>query len=318
MIRTAAVIFASLMAVTAFAQSTIIDLDDFLDPRATGGRPVFLSCLVVGGASNMNDAFSPLGKNFGFLHLANSFYWRSLQFDYKRSQMDAGDDQSAAVYRFTSVNATPIVVAGGARFPSGVGPAQNATPKSKDALGAALYWPVGGGGIPVMLRTRLTVTRQPIETDLQFESAGNAGSRNVSTQRLFGGERTFALDTDTWLPIAGHDVYGSLAVSETKTTGTLADRKERALAYTSRFPSVSLNKFKILIRPTLTVGGISNRGGSAVNLFNPAVEIFRPFPRTGANLHVIYSPQWVAGGGHWSAAHQVAVLIDRALFVKVF
>lgn len=66
------------------------------------------------------------------------------------------------------------------------------------------------------------------------------------------------------------------------------------------------------------VGGISNRGGSAVNLFNPSIEFFRPFPRTGANLHVIYSPQWVAGGERWKTTHQVAVLIDRALFVRVF
>ena len=165
-----------------------------------------------------------------------------------------------------------------------------------------------------MLRSRVTYATQPIETELVTVTPNNT----TTNQRVSGSERTFALDTDTWFRIAGHDVFGSLAVSETKTTGTLGDRKERALTYTNRFSALSLNKAKILIRPTLTVGGITNRGGSAVNLFNPAIEIFRPFPRTGANLHVIYSPQWVAVGERWKTTHQVAVLIDRALFVKVF
>lgn len=55
-----------------------------------------------------------------------------------------------------------------------------------------------------------------------------------------------------------------------------------------------------------------------MNLVNPAIEIFRPFAGTGANLHVIYSPQWVGEGDRWRTTHQVAVLIDRALFVKMF
>ena len=115
-------------------------------------------------------------------------------------------------------------------------------------------------------------------------------------------------------------MFGSLEFSETRTktnTETLGDRKVRALTYTNRFPSISFDRARILLRPTLTVGGISNRGGSAVNLVSPAVEIFRPFPRSGTNLHLIYSPQWMAGGGRWSTTHQVALFIDGAVFVKV-
>ncbi|HXH41834.1 MAG TPA: hypothetical protein VNN08_24635, partial [Thermoanaerobaculia bacterium] len=100
--------------------------------------------------------------------------------------------------------------------------------------------------------------------------------------------------------------------------GTLANRDERALTYTNRFPSFSYDRAKVLIRPTLTVGGISNRGGSAVNLVSPAIEIFRPFLHSGANLHVIWGPQWAANGGGWKVTNQVLLLVDRALFVKVF
>lgn len=313
MIRAAAVFFAFLAAVTASAQRPLFDPDDFLNPRETGGRPVLISRLVIGAASNMSgDGFRPLGENVGYVHLATSFSWRSVQFDYKRSQMKA-EDGDAAVWDCQR-NADNRCL----QQPRIVTQTRNATPQSKDTVHAAWYWPIGGGrgggGIPVMLRSRVTYTTQRIESVTVEEFQPQAAS---------GRERTVALDTDTWFRIAGHDVFGSLAYSETKTTTNTAerrgDREERALTYTNRFPSLSFNRAKILIRPTLTVGGISNRGGPAVNLLNPAIEIFRPFPRTGANLHVIYSPQWVvADGERWKTTHQVAVLIDRALFVKVF
>lgn len=304
--RTAAVVVALLIAVTASAQRPLFDPDDFLDPRATGGRPVLISRLVVGAASNMNgDGFRPLGENIGYVHLATSFSWRSVQFDYKRTQLKAEDGEAAVwVREYDTSQKLSYQLK------------RSATPKSKDTLHAAWYWPVGARkGIPVMLRSRVTFATQPLETEVDNPALG----RNRS-----GRQRTFALDTDTWFRIAGRDVFGSLAVSETKTSGppldpnTVANRPVRALAYTNRFPALSLDRAKILIRPTLTVGGISDRGGAAVNVVNPAIEVFRPFVRSGANLHVIWSPQWTANGDAWEVRHQVAVLIDRALFVKVF
>lgn len=317
MIRKAAILVALLTAVTASAQRPLFDPEDFVDPRATGGRPVFISRLVIGAASNMNgDGFRALGENVGYVHLANSFSWRSVQFDYKRSQLKAEDGEAA----LWEVERQPDLL---------ISPppqqelehqrqTRTATPRSKDTLNAALYWPVPvGAGIPVMLRSRITFTTQPIDTEI---------SDGQETERISGNERTFAFDTDTWFRVAGRNVFGSLAVSETKTTGTLADRKERAVSYTSRFPSLALDRAKILIRPTLTVGGISNRGGSAVNLVNPAIEIFRPFLSTGANLHVIYSPQWInetsplseIENARWGTKHQVAVYLDYPIFAKVF
>ncbi|HEV7923320.1 MAG TPA: hypothetical protein VGR02_21260 [Thermoanaerobaculia bacterium] len=312
MIRAAAVLFALLTALTASAQRPLFDPDDFLDPRERGGRPVLISRLVVGAGSNLSgDGFRPLGENIGYVHLANSFSWRSVQFDYKRTQMKAEDGEAARwEYRNKPRQGNLLPLSR----------TRDATSKSKDTLHAAWYWPVpAGGGIPVMLRSRVTFATQPIETEVFVATLG--------TRHASGRERTFAIDTDTWFRIAGHDFFGSLAVSGTKTRTNAntngifvdtGDRDERALTYTNRFPALALNRARILVRPTLTVGGISNRGGSAVNLVNPAIEIFHPFARSGANLHIIYSPQWAADGERWKTTHQVAVLVDRALFVKVF
>jgi hypothetical protein len=339
MIRAAAVLIALLTTVAASAQWPLFDPNEFLDPRETDGRPVFISRIVIGGASNMSgDGFRPLGENVGYVHLANSFYWRSFEFDYKRSQLQAEDGESA-VWELTSrrndILLSPVIPSlpierGVVELPNGVLARQTrkATPKSKDTFNAAWYWPVSAGrGIPVMLRSRVTYTTQTIDTDLVSDEENDEEDPLVT--RVQGRERTIAIDTDTWFRIAGRDVFGSLSFSETKTTTnigehltlgdhTLGERKERALTYTNRFPSIPINRAKILIRPTLAVGGISNRGGSAVNLVNPAIEIFRPFLGSGANLHVIYSPQWTDDGEKWRTTHQVGVFIDRALFVKVF
>ena len=313
MIRIAIVTVALFTAITASAQRPLFDPDDFLDPRETGGRPVLISRIVVGAASNMNgDGFRPLGDDLRYVHLANSFSWKSVQFDYKRSEMRAEDGEAAQWERefqlegqFVSFRQT-----------------RNATPKSKDTLNAAWYWPVpGGGGVPIMLRSRVTFSTQKIET---FVEGGPIPDTQTSNR-----ERTFALDTDTWFRIAGHDIFGSLAYSQTKTSGpptnpntvqseARSNPDVRILTYTNRFPAFSDDRAKIVVRPTLTIGGISDRGGRSLNLVNPAIEIFRPFVSSGANLHVIWSPQWVATGNDWKMTHQVAVLVDRALFVKVF
>lgn len=310
MTRTAAILVALLTAATALAQRPLFDPDDYLDPRETGGRPAFVSRVIIGGASNMNgDGFRPLGEHTGYVYLANNFYWRFVQFDYKHSETRAEGGEAAQWQLPRGEEDEPD-------FDPATVSLRNATPKSKDTLQAGWYWPVpSGGGIPVMLRSRLTYTTQSIDNDV-ISFGGNV-------ERVSATERTYSFDTDTWFRIAGHDVFGSLAVSGTKTKGIPSniggDRNVRALTYTNRFPSFSYDRARILFRPTLTVGGISNRGGSAVNLVNPAIEIFRPFIRSGANLHVVYSPQWAVGEDErWQTTHQIAVYVDRALFVKVF
>lgn len=313
MIRAALLILALLPAATALAQRSLSDPDDYLDPRETEGRPVLISRIVIGGASNMSgDGFRPLGDLTGYVHLTTHFYWRSMQFDYKRSEMRA-DDAEAAQW---VARDTP----GGVRLPDDYVQTSDATPKSKDTLHAAWYWPVpAGGGIPVMLRSRLTYSTQTIDNEFHVPDFSlSKGLPQDEIVQISATERTLVFDTDTWFRIRDRDVFGSLAFSRTKTTGEVGARNERALTYTNRFPALSYDRASILFRPTLTVGGISNRAGGAVNLVNPAIEIFRPFLRSGTNLHVIYSPQWTRNEGGGKTTHQVAVFIDRALFVKRF
>ncbi|HXH37848.1 MAG TPA: hypothetical protein VNN08_04430, partial [Thermoanaerobaculia bacterium] len=193
MIRAAAVILTFLTVVAASAQQPLFDPDDFLDLRTTGGQPVLISRLVTGAGTDMTDSFRPLGEHVGYLHLANSFYWQSLQFDYNRSELRAEGGEAAQ---------WQSIAQGEER---GLQQTRNATPKSKDTLHAAWYWPIPGqGGVPVMLRSRVTFAAQPVETTLS--------SFNGVTH-MSGRERTFAIDTDTWFRVAGHDVFGSLALS---------------------------------------------------------------------------------------------------------
>ena len=103
-----------------------------------------------------------------------------MQFDYKRSELRA-EDGEAARWESISNNSGNY----------GLQLTRNATPKSKDTLQAAWYWPVpGGGGIPVTLRSRVTFATQPIETYVVNPLTG-------VTYRS-GRELTFAIDTDTW------------------------------------------------------------------------------------------------------------------------
>ena len=45
----------------------------------------------------------------------------------------------------------------------------------------------------------------------------------------------------------------------------------------------------MLTRATLTAGGVSNRGGTALNVVNPALEAFWHSQATRMNLHLIWS-----------------------------
>jgi hypothetical protein len=85
----------------------------------------------------------------------------------------------------------------------------------------------------------------------------------------------------------------------------------------SRFPGIAFHD--VLLRATLTVGGVSNRGGTALNVVNPAFEAFLHEPKTRANLHLVWSPQSTnSGNGGWETHHQIAIFVDRALYVHLF
>jgi hypothetical protein len=288
-------------------QRPIFDPDDFVDPRQHEGG-VFISRLVLGGASDFVDDYRPVHHDATFALFTNSLYWSNFQFDYKRSEVRGGSAPSVLECRCPN----PIY------FPTpplpGSTPAPP-TPGSKDTLQLAWYGPGPFPGRaaepPVMLRYRLTVSRQPIDTVIRAFATGEVVSR------MSGREQSVGLDADTYVPIGRHDIYGSLLYARTVRSGTTDNRSQSEFAYMSRFPGIAFHD--VLLRATLTVGGVSNRGGTALNVVNPAFEAFLHEPKTRANLHLVWSPQSTnSGNGGWETHHQIAIFVDRALYVHLF
>ncbi|HXA19195.1 MAG TPA: hypothetical protein VN380_19555 [Thermoanaerobaculia bacterium] len=301
----APVLFILFIARSAAAQQRpIFDPDDFVDARQHGGA-VFISSLVLGGVSGFVNDYRPLHQNAAVVSLANSLYWGHIQLDYKISDM-SGKNNPANV---CGCAGNPIY------FP---------TPPSADSIPAASppglkhttqvagYYAVGGGPAepPVMLRFRLSASWQAINTDVTSIATGE-------TSRLSGRERSIGLDADTYFRIRGHDVWGSLIYARTVRTGTTDDRSQNELAYMSRFPGRALGP--ILVRATLTVGGVTGRGASGLNIVNPAFEAFWHSRRANVNLHLVWSPLAARSGADgWQNFHQIAFFVDRALYVKLF
>lgn len=300
---------AAVLALTATAalaqQRPIFDPDDFVDPR-TRGAALFVSHLVLGGGANLVDDYRPLRENGPFLEVANSFYWSGFQIDHKHSRAYVGGAPPVAVCPCQP----PLY------FPTAPGP--DATPaappqSSKETFQFARYlaWPHSGDS-PVMLRYRLTLSRQRIDTDVKFLGT------DVVASRLHGHEQTFGLDAETHVRIAGRDVWGSVVYSRNTRSGTADDRAQNEIAYTSRFPAVAIHDV-LFLRPQFTVGGVSGRGAAGVNVVNPRLDVSWYHNATAANFHLVYSPLATrSGAGGWETHHQIALFADRALFVKMF
>jgi hypothetical protein len=295
-----------LMAASSAAQQhPNFDPDDFVDPRQHD-EPAFVSRLIAGGTSGNVDNYRFSHRDIGFLYLANSLYFGPLQFDYK-------------LRKVTGTN-SPVSVCGCAGHPI-----YFPTPPSGDSIPAApppsglkqtaqfaVYHAVNGGPAepPVMLRYRLSWNWEPIETKVTAIATGE-------TSRLAGRERSLGFDADTYFQIGGHDVWGSLLYARTVRTGTTDNRSQNALAYTSRFPARAVGP--LLVRATLTLGGVTGRGASGLNIVNPAVEAFWHHSGTDMNVHLVWSPLAARSGAEgWQTHHQIALFVDRALYVKLF
>jgi hypothetical protein len=304
-------VFIAMLVLVASAataqQRPIFDPDDFVDPRVRGGA-FFVSRLVAGGAADFVDDYRPVDHSATFVHLANSLYWRRFEFDYKHSEVRAGGPLQRQV-----CPCNPPVY-----FPTEqVGAPPPAPPQgSKETLQFGWYHTSGGGEgeLPVMLRYRLTYSRQDIDTDLTFLNTDHPAGR------LSGHEQTFGLEAETHFRIASRDVWGSLHYAHTASSGTTHDRVQNEIAYMSRFRGMAFRRLpQLLLRATLTVGGVSGRGGTGLNLVNPAFEALWYDHKTRANIHLVWSPQSMRSGvGGWNTQHQIALFVDRALYVKVF
>jgi hypothetical protein len=288
----------------AAQQRPIFDPDDFLDPREREGT-FFVSRLVAGGARSYIDDFRPASEDVAFLHVTNSVYWKGVQFDYKHSEVFAENGPPDVILCGCSGRDNPIY------FPTP--PPGDATPNPpppgpKDTLqfGHYLSWGRSADGVPVTLRYRLTYSHQKIERDVVSAATGE-------TSRLSGKEQSFGFETDTRFRIAGRDLFGSLIVSRSVRSGTPEDRSQTSIVHVSRFPAVAWKR--VLFRATLTAGGVSGRGSTALNVVHPAFEAFWHDHYTRANFHLIYSPQTLRSGtGGWNMTHQIAVFVDRVLF----
>jgi hypothetical protein len=294
------------IAITVSAQQRpIFDPDDFLDPRQHSG--VFTSRLVLGAASNFVDDYRPLGQDAGFIHVTNSLYWKRYELDYKHSEV-RGADKPLDVFR---CGCNPPIY-----FPTP--PPGDATPAatrpgSKDTVQLGWYHDVSGGaGEPrIMLRYRLTLSYQHLETVIR------SGTTRQIVERRSGRDQSIGLDADTHFRIRGHDIWGSVVYARTVRSGTIDDRKQQELTYTSRFPAREVGP--VLVRALFTVGGVTGRGASGLNVVNPAFEAFWHDHTTQANVHLVWSPQSTrSGAAGWETHNQVAIFVDRALWVGLF
>src|SRR5205807_7859711 len=111
-----------------------------------------------------------------------------------------------------------------------------------------------GAEAPPMLRYRLSWTWQPISTTVRFLDTPEVAAR------FSGKEQTFAADADVYFHLSSHAIRGSLFLTRTISSGTVADRNQTALTWMNRFPPLLYRG--VFFRATLAVGGVSGRGGA--------------------------------------------------------
>lgn len=285
------------LALSARAQQRpVYEPDDYVDPNLHKGA-VLISRVVGGAVANAVDDYRPLHDDLAFLQLASDVYWSRYQFGWKHTGMHARSDLPRA---FVCNCASPVY------FPTP--PLASEVPAappagSRDLLQLAWY--------PSKLRYRLTWTWQPIDRTIRSAATGEV------VARLHGREQSLGIDGDTHIRIAGRDLFGLVTYARRIRYGTINDRKQQELAYTHRFRARAAGT--VLFFPTLTAGNVSNRGGTAINLVNPQLEVSWLEPHTNANLHLVYSPQLLnSGADGWRLHHQVALFFDRALLVRLF
>lgn len=291
------------VAASAAAQpDPIFDPDDSVDPRQLSG-PVFISRLVAGGAVNAIDAHRPLDQNTAFLHLANSVYWNRFQLDYKHSEV-FGEQP-----RWQTCGCSPPIY-----FPTP--PSSDSTPNApppgrKETVQFGWYRETKtlSNGTPIMLRYRLSWSVQPIDTEVTSFVTGETAAR------FSGREQSFGLDADTHIRIRGRDVWGSLSYARTRRSGTLEDRGQNEFEYTNRFPAIPYKNLHL--RATVTVGAVSGRGASGINVLSSAFEGLWYHRRSSASLHVVWNPQLTRSGEKgWTTTSQLAVFVDRKVYLR--
>jgi hypothetical protein len=300
-------VYASIAMSAAAQQQLIGDPDDAVDPRQHD-HSLFISRLMLGAGTNLTDDYRPLRNGGGFLLLTNSLYWKQIQFDYKYSSKVLDNNEKIELQRCGCQAAI--------EFPTP--PSATSTPlappqTTKNTLQFGFYYSVPGRASepPVMLRVRLTGSRQTFATVIR------AFPTNEITERRSGREQSFGLNADTYFHVGRHDVWGEVFYARTTQSGTTNNRSQSDFAYTNRFPAIVAGP--VLLRAMLTIGAVSNRGASGVNIVNPAFEAFWHLQSSRANIHLVWSPQSLRSGtAGWETHQQIALYVDRALYVHLF
>jgi hypothetical protein len=252
------------------------------------------------------DDYRPLGKDAGLIHFTNNFYWNNWQFNYKHSEV-RGENKAPDPVR---CGCNPPLY-----FPTP--PPPDATPAapqpgSRDTVEVGFYRQqlVGAADPPIALRTRLRYSREKLTTDIRSFTTGK-----IVEQRS-GRDQSIGLDADTHWVIRGYHVWGTLLYAHTSTTGMIVNRTQQEFGYTWRPPGTSFGR--VLGRATVTLAGVTNRGGTGLNVVNPAFEAFWHDHVTRANVHLIWSPLTMRDGSkRWQTRNQIALVVDRALVVKL-
>ena len=285
-------------ATSAAAQiRPIFDPDDFVDPRERRGS-LLISRLVIGATRDSIDDYRPLHQDARVFHLANAFYWSNFQVDWKHSEVrgEHGNDVEVCPCQ------PPVYF-----------PPISPLPERMDALQFAWYRSTAGppASPRVMLRYRVTISQSEVRTRATYLDTGHFAGE------LHGHDRSIGIDADTYVHIGEHEFFGTLLVAHSRRTGTVKDESRNEATYVSRFPGWRFRK--VFVRATVAVGGVSGGHTQAINIVNPALEAFVHDWSTKANVRLIWSPIALRGGRQgWSTQHQVALTVDRALFVKLF
>ncbi|HYK05925.1 MAG TPA: hypothetical protein VE974_29550 [Thermoanaerobaculia bacterium] len=292
-----------LAALAAEGQRPIFEPDDFIDPAMLTG-PLFISRLVAGGAWNPTDRFRPLADDAGLVVLTNSLYVKQFQFDYKHAEF-IGVEESQTLRRCDCPDPvyfpTPPPAGATPRGPSG---------ERSETLQLAFYRTATRR--PITLRYRLAWTRREIDTTVLSPATGDV------LEHHSGHDQSFTLDADTHFSLFGRDVWGTLYVARASSSGMPAgDRAQNEIAYIYRPPGFAAGP--LLVRGKFTVGGITGRGAAGLNLVNPYLETIWRHERTKVTVRAIWSGEWTRSGIEgWQRNHQVALVLDRTLFVKIF
>jgi hypothetical protein len=296
----------SLCTSASAQQRPIFDPDDFVDPRQHPSA-LFISSVVAGGGTDVVNDYRPLHRGAGFLLVTNSIYWKNLEVDYKYSKV-LGVDEHVQLQRCGCAG-VPI------DFPTP--PSNDATPLAppaapKETLQFGWYYSVHGRTTepPVKLRLRITGSWQPVDSVVRSFRTGDV------IERHSGYEKSLGIETDTYLRLGRHDVWGALLYAKTMRAGTL-NRSQSEFLYTSRFPAWA--RGPLLIRATFTVGIVSGRGASGPNVANPAFEAFWHLRSSHANVHLIWSPLSTRSGtGGWESHQQIALFVGHPLYAHLF